>query len=224
MSHVNFLPWIGKYYQAGLGEIGHKVLILGESHYCEDLGSGRCKGCSLQNCIVLGNSRADYEEQTREYIQECLYKNTGKPNQQTVLRFEKIVLGKKPTQYEREAFWNSVVFYNYIQKALPKVKGKRTDITEVDLVGAEPAFKEILDTFMPDKVIAWGYRLFENLLPAWGGTLSTIKLPTGEETDVWTYTVKGKEIPVLRMVHPSYFPEMQNNWEKWHRICREFLK
>ena len=222
MSYVNFYPFVGNNYHKGLFETGHTVLVLGESHYCTDLGCGKCKGCSLPNCIALGHSWADYAGQTDDYINESLHNNTGKGNQQTILRFERAMFGKTPTQSEKKMFWHSVVFYNYIQKALPKIPGKRTKFTSADLVGADLAFREVLEIFMPDRVIAWGCRLFDYALPNWGGSLSTIKISSGAETDVWTYTIKNKAIPVLKTVHPSC--SQANDWKKWHQFYKVFLK
>lgn len=220
MDNVIFLPRVGKGYLEGL--TGHKVLVLGESHYCYDLGAGKCTGCSLENCIMLGWSRADYEQQTSEYIKDILYNSPGGSYQQTALSFERAVLGKEElTQVEREKFWNSVIFYNYIQKALPKKKGERTVFKSTDLIGADLAFKEVIEAYMPDRIIVWGCRLY-GILPAWNGIGSFLKLPSGAKTDIWTYSIKGKSIPAMKVYHPSY--PAGRDWQYWHKFYREFLK
>ena len=143
MNYVNFTPWVGKDYQNGFGETKLKLLVLGESHYCNALGKGICTDCCLQNCLNQGYSKADYLEQTITYIDELVHAYTGELYQQTGLCFERAVVGRELSDFEREDFWNHVVFYNYIQKDLPKRENERTPITENDLIGAEDAFREV---------------------------------------------------------------------------------
>ena len=222
MQNVNFLPWIGKNYQNGLGSTGLKVLVLGESHYCFTLGQGKCPGCTLDNCIKAGFTKEDFEQQTIEYIKDILYNNTGLPYQQTPLSFEKAMLGKQQVpQPEREEFWNSLVFYNYLQKSLPKIGSSRTSIKKEDLIGADIALEEILKTFLPDRIIVWGCRLFA-LLSKSGGVVSELVLPSGEKTEILTFDINGKSIPALKVYHPSY--PMGRRWKYWHQFYKEFLK
>lgn len=223
MNYVNFTPWVGKDYQNGFGETKLKLLVLGESHYCNALGKGICTDCCLQNCLNQGYSKADYVEQTITYIDELVHAYTGELYQQTGLCFERAVVGRELSDFEREDFWNHVVFYNYIQKDLPKRENERTPITENDLIGAEDAFREVLETYMPDRVVALGARLFDGLLPNWkGGVGSKLKLSDGNETDIWTYQVNGKSIPVMRIHHPS--TPSGKAWEYWHKFYEVFLK
>ena len=48
MEHVNFRPWIGKNYNTR-GYKGNRILVLGESHYCQDLSNGKCSQCTKDN-------------------------------------------------------------------------------------------------------------------------------------------------------------------------------
>ena len=32
-KYVKFLPWVGEYYKEGVGFLGKKILVLGDSHY-----------------------------------------------------------------------------------------------------------------------------------------------------------------------------------------------
>jgi len=221
MSNLNFLPWVGSNFAQGIGQHHLKLLVLGESHYCHDLGCGNCPSCSLQNCLKMGYSKADFQEQTIEYIQDLVYSYSGAHYQQTGICFERAVMGKTLTQPEREDFWNRVIFYNFVQKCLPKKEGERTPITQNDLVGSEEAFREVLLHYQPNRVVVWGTRLYE-LLPNWQGTASTLKISEKEQTDIWTYTVNEKTIPCMRVHHPS--TPSGKSWEKWHKFHKEFLK
>lgn len=220
-NHLNFLPWVGSNFAQGIGQHQLKLLVLGESHYCHDLGCGNCPSCSLENCHKLGYSTADFQNQTIVYIQDLVYSYSGAHYQQTGICFERAVMGKTLTQPEREDFWNRVIFYNFVQKCLPKKEGERTPITQNDLVGSEDAFREVLTTYKPDRVVVWGSRLF-NILPDWNGEYSKITIEDGAQTDIWTYTVNEKTIPCMRVHHPS--TPSGKSWEKWHKFYKEFLQ
>lgn len=221
MQNVNFLPWIGKNYQSGFGSNGLKVLVLGESHYCFTRGEGKCADCSLENCIKAGFEREDFEQQTIEYIKDILYNNKKLPYQQTPMFFERALLGKKTlTQKEREAIWDHLMFYNYIQKSLPKIDGKRTEIKPDDLIGAERAFEEIIETYAPDRIIVWGTRLF-NLLPRQGCFHTEEKLSEDKRTDVVIFDIGGRHYPAMKVAHPS--SPQGWRWKYWHQFYVEFL-
>ena len=54
-NNVIFIPWIGKQYFNG-GIFGKKILVLGDSHYCQD---NDCKTCGVlgSNPIEMGDCR-----------------------------------------------------------------------------------------------------------------------------------------------------------------------
>lgn len=221
MQHVNFLPWVGKNYAQGIGKNKQKILVLGESHYCHDLGMGRCKDCCLQNCLKLGYTKEDFQNQTNEYIGDLVFSYTGAKYQQTGVCFERAFTGKELAEQERIDFWQSVIFYNFVQKCLPKTDGERTPITQTDLIGSSEAFREVLATYKPDKIIVWGSRLF-NILPDWDGEYSKITLEDGAQTDIWTYKIDGKSIPCLKVHHPS--TPTGKDREYWHKFYSQFLQ
>ena len=220
MPHINFLPWVGKNYNLGVGSQNLKFLVLGESHYCYDLGSGKCKNCNLANCLNLGYTKDSFQNQTIEYISDLVYSYTGAEYQQTAICFERAVMGKQLNDSERKEFWNKVIFYNYFQKCLPKVGSERTPVTKNDLIGAEEGLKELLIQYKPDRVVVWGSRLY-NLLPNWNGTPSKIILDDNSETDVWTYIIEEKQIPFMKVHHPS--TPSGKSWSHWHNFYKLFL-
>ena len=220
MSHINFIPWVGENYAQGVGRNNLKLLVLGESHYCHNLGCGKCKDCNLANCLKLGYSKDDFGNQTIEYIFDLVYSYTGAEYQQTAICFERAVMGKPLADSERKEFWNKVIFYNYIQKCLPKVPSERTPVIKNDLIGAEESLKELLLEYKPDRVVVWGSRLY-NLLPAWNGTASKITISDNSQTDVWNYTIGGKQIPFMKVHHPS--TPSGKSWSHWHNFYKLFL-
>lgn len=219
MQHVNFLPWVGKNYHLGIGPQQLKVLVLGESHYCYELGNGQCPGCSVQNCIKLGFTREDFHNQTIGYIDELVNSYTGAQYQQTGICFERAVMGKVLSEAERSDFWNRLIFYNYVQKDLPKKEGERTPITKNDLIGSEEAFREVLTHYQPDRIVVWGSRVF-NLLPEWNGQYSTLAIEENQ-TDIWTYNIENKLIPCMKVHHPS--TPTGKALIHWHKFYRAFL-
>ena len=113
--------------------------------------------------------------------------------------FERALIGKELSQQEREDFWESIIFYNYLQFAQD---GPRKPINPEYWKDSELAFREIVETYMPDHIIVWGKRLYDGL-PDWEGRHSMLQISENECTDVWTYIIKGKQIPTIKVLHPS---------------------
>ena len=215
LSNINFRPWVGKRYFKG-GYKGKKILVLGESHYCkEELSEqGRC----CPSCIEE-KMHSECFSQTEDNIADYLEYYTGVGFQQTYLCFERAIEGKELTIEEREEFWQGVIFYNYIQYSLCSAR-QQLLLEDAQWKKCEVCFREILETYMPDYIIVWGDRLYESL-PNWGGKGSEIKLDDNSSTSIWTYFIKGKHMPALRVLHPS-IPKGKK-WVYWHQFYKIFL-
>lgn len=212
-KYVKFRPWVGRQYQNGGGILGKKVLVLGASHYCGDLGSKECTRCSSEKGPL---GRCWYF--TEDVINEMLYRyDTAEPWMQTFLCFERAVMGKELCQTEREEFWHSVSFYNYLQNALP---GPRSAVQTDCYALSGNALKEILETLCPDSIIVWGKDLYK-MLPDLDGHHSYFTLPEGK-VDMWTYPIGGKLIPAMVVIHPS--TAEGKKWEYWHKFHSAFLQ
>ncbi len=211
MSSINFKPWIGKNYETGLFD-GKKILVLGESHYCinERGESGRC-GQSCSKRLMDGRC----ENQTIEVIEEIKNQDW---RSRTFSNFERSVFGKIPSQEERELLWDSVIFYNYLQYAQSGPTRPLEQTTDA-YKESELAFKELLETYMPDYIIAWGMRLYD-IAPNWGGESSLIDMQDNGCANVWTYSINGKKIPTLFIYHPAYGGF---SWSAWHPFIKKFL-
>ena len=213
MSNINFRPWVGEQYLSE-GFKGKRILVLGESHYCDELSEG-------SRCYPLckkANMRKDCFSQTEDRTRENLYEYMGYRYQQTSLCFERAVAGKELSMDEREEFWQGIIFYNYIQHAM---SGPRVAPQPEHWVKSELAFKEILEQYLPDYIIVWGVRLY-NSLPAWDGVESKLYVNENDSTDIWTYTIKGKPIPAMKVHHPS--APTGKNWSYWHEFYKKFLQ
>ncbi len=205
MKNVNFSPWVGKDYFTK-GYKGKRVLVLGESHYCnEQLEGGKCYPICAKEKM-----REDCFSQTEDVISDFVFYYSGSRYEQTFLCFERAVLGKELTQKEREDFWQSIVFYNYLQFCQ---EGPRKPVKQEYWNNSELAFKEILEEYLPDYIIVWGNRLYDGL-PDWNGEHAVLTVSENDSTDIWIYTIKGKRIPAMRVVHPS--TPIGKNWGYWH--------
>lgn len=214
MNNINFRPWVGdKYFSEGFK--GKRILVLGLGHYCPDELS--TKGRCFPTCLKE-NMREECFTQTEDVVEHFRDDYNGEKYLQTYLCFERAIYGRALTQEEREEFWNGIIFYNYLQYSAGS--GSRVPIsTEYWDKSADP-FKEVLETYMPDRIIAWGIgELYANL-PDWGGKASIIEID-GTALDVWIYTIKDKEIPVMVVYHPS--TPVGKNWSRWHPFYKKFL-
>lgn len=212
-SKINFNPWVGKNYEQGIN--GKKVLVLGESHYCAPVESRRCTGhiCNQENAKKC----SDF---TIETMNEFVYSYWGGKYQQTFLTFERQVTNKELSQEEREEFWNSLMFYNYLQYALEGPRQEPSPTQWKMWAQSEEAFEELLQKYLPDKIIVWGKRLFE-ALPEWDSSLETLVTEDGQQAPVRDYHFQGKAISALQVYHPA----MPNGKARgWHEFYKLFLK
>ena len=97
MAKISFLPWIGKhYYKTGFA--GKRILVLGESHYCQNVSDA---SEDITRLVIM-----DLFDPTSEHE---AYKNT-------YTKFAQALLGRGELSFaDKELFWNSVAFYNYVR-------------------------------------------------------------------------------------------------------------
>ena len=195
MKKTNYKPWVGKNYSTGFR--GKKTLVLGESHY--------------------DNSGTIDADLTQWVIHDIAYEPGGQAYQATFTCFERAMVGRQMTQKEREEFWESVIFYNYLQ--FPTA-GPRSIPNPEQWSASEDAFVELLETYMPDLIIVWGVRLYD-ALPGLGGRGEVMDLENGDTADYWIYPIKGKEIPALKIHHPS--APSGRNWGYWNMVINKFI-
>lgn len=195
-SHIHFLPWVGKRYYEGIG--GKKILVLGESHYC-------------------AKPEDDTPFVTRKVIENLLdpaaehesYKNT-------YTKFERALAGKVLDWQGKVDLWNSVIFYNFVQRPMT---GPRISPEPGDFKDSYAAFFEVLEEYRPDCIIVWGKRLYNNL-PQEGHQGPDLQLPDGTFQETWIYTLSGgKRVHVMPVLHPS----SGFSWDFWHEAIRRCL-
>ncbi|WP_196768932.1 hypothetical protein [Xanthomonas arboricola] len=136
-----FHPWIGPNYQV-LGFSGHRILILGESHY----GMPEDESPSFTVECIEGMAKAKHGH--------SFFTKTAKI-------FLERESGVPLTQSERSNFWDRVAFFNYIQ-CFPS-KTARTRPTPAMWKFASTVFPLVIQELQPTFVLVLGNALKQNL-------------------------------------------------------------
>lgn len=193
MEKVNYLPWVGENYMAE-GFAGRRVLALGESHYCAK-ASDSAPGITRDVILGLLDEDAEFEQYMNTYT-----------------KFAKAMLGADTLTFEdKRRFWNSIAFYNYVQKPMPAA---RIAPSKEDFSASAESFFDVLEELRPEVVIVWGSRLYNNL-PRGGMQGDDLRAPDGRWVETWRYFLQdGSAVHVLPIMHPSaaFSPEY------WHEV------
>ena len=134
---TKFLPFIGRKYNNSI--YGVRVMILGLSHY------------------------GDYEDQYPEFTRDVINENAYSAGNRfftlltNLLRLSKIA----PSDDERKAAWEHVVFYNYIQDIVGAT-GRISPTTEMWNAAKRP-FLNVVQELKPQLIIVLGTQLWDQL-------------------------------------------------------------
>ena len=203
-----FQPFVGKDYASG-GIFGKRIMILGESHYCEE-GCADCgnSGAHRECCAFTNGVVGDYldEQKPRERWMS------------TFLKFERSLVGHETDWSERHRIWQSMMFYNYLQTAMG---GPRQAGSDAEYRLSEEPFFNVLDQLRPQYIIAWGNRL-------WGQMPAGQRWQDGDDITIDNYTVYtgsyaltgGGRAKAMAVNHPS----VGYSWDYWHRVIATFLQ
>lgn len=212
MTKIFFKPYVPDGYKKGID--GKKLLVLGESHYCE-----RCNGTDCAEC----SDKDSCDNFTTDVVQKYLGYYVDKKNEyeswmSTFIKFEKAMTVGEPSNENN--VWTQFAFYNYFQRAM---NGPRqSSYNEEDYRIAVSAFEEVLEDLRPDKVIGWGKKIREILT-------STMIKEQGENIswkdedpeNTWIYTLKdGHKVHFLFMPHPAG----GFSYDEWHPYLMKFMR
>lgn len=194
MKNVFFKPWVGKNYLS-TGIDGKKLLVLGESHYCGE------------NCPTCGKLEID-DKNCREFTTNVVngYLKYKKGDSEfegwmnTFTKFGNVFYNKHLGLEEVQAFWNSIVFYNFVQSS---TNGPRESPTAEEFTKSASAFFEVLKSYKPDLIIVWGERLWKQLPDTgeWGKEETIFNKEN--KRPFYYYTSDQKKIPTFSVFHPS---------------------
>ena len=198
MKLVRFQPWVGKNCHVGFN--GLRTLVLGESHYH-----------SLNNPEIN-----DSPNETIECIQEQV---EGGWTKAFWTKIAIALTGRTPTTTDKEQFWDSVAFYNYVQESAgfgPRVRPspKSWEMSKVP-------FEEVLEQLKPDFIVALGYRLWD-MLPDLNGREGP-KIESTPQPRTWIYPHSGGCALLFNVKHPSsgFSPP---EWHKHILVAQEKAK
>jgi len=195
MENVFFKPWVGeKYFEQGCS--GKKILVLGESHYCGEYNNcGKCGNLNIEDdkCRSFTTNRAvklflNYKQGEEEF--------EGWMN--TYTKFTNVFHGEQVDIDTLLQFWNSIIFYNYVQYSTP---GPRIRPKENEFSNSEIAFFEILKTYKPDVIFVWGFELWKRLPDC--GTYADIEVLDDPHGECYFYEVDKKKMLAYAVYHPS---------------------
>ena len=189
---IFFHPWVGPNYFSG-GIFGRRIMALGESHHCED---GICENCNFTSVVI------DW------YLDQKYEREGWMP---TFLKFERSLVNHSTTPSESKEIWNSILFYNYLQVAVPNA---RQAGTPEQYRASENAFFSVIDEYEPELIIVWGVRLW-NQLPNKRWEDGPKILRDGYEVKNGYYQLaNGGKSRVVCVYHPS----SGYSWDYWYRV------
>lgn len=182
-----FDPWVGTAYGGGIFD--RKVMIVGASHYC---GAG-CRDCGDPN--VHSDCRGFTRRVVRDYLDDAYSGDSDW--KRTFSAFVNSVFGREASANERESFFDSIVFTNYLQRA----EGRDADEKHDEWFNGGQhlrAFLSLVDEYRPDVVVVWGSRVW-NAIP-WD-------LGDGEADrvtdDIYRFRRGGRGFLLVKLHHPS---------------------
>lgn len=203
-DRVKMLPLVGENYDA----MEKKIMIMGESMYNGGIVQRTSKNQIVRRIKLLDKYPHKYYtlilkifnmiDRTKKYDSSFV------PN--------------------KEDFWNSIAYYEYIQRVL---KSKEDRPSDSDWENAKEAFIEVCSKLKPDIIVCIGYGTFDHLPKEYGEECKSIKLKKyDEQMDVWKYDkkIKSKTIKdpvyVCRVKHVSA-PGFAS--EEWFDLFTKFL-
>ena len=206
-SNIFFQPFVGKDYANG-GIFGKRIMILGESHYCD----GGC--CDCGNCRLCRQCAKFTQNVLRDFLDERKERQNW---MRTFVKFERSLVGKMTDWALKRKIWDSVMFYNYLQVAMG---GPREAGTAEQYQQAGKEFFEVIEKYQPEYIIVWGKRLWNNL--------PNVRWHDGDDIVVDGYPVatgayllsNGKQVKVMAVNHPS----VGYSWDYWYRVIQRFLE
>lgn len=208
-SKVHFCPWVGTDYKTG-GVFNKRIMVLGESHYCDDCDDNEDYTKSSDFTSGIVNEYLDYRNGIAQY-QKWM---------PTYERFERSLVGHETTGEESRAVWQSVLFYNYIQVFMTASNQRPTS---EQYQSAQIPFFEVLNRYEPDYLIAWGKSDLFNHAPGTNWQIGKDLSFADESGKSGAYKLdNGKLVKTLFVKHPAarFTPY---SWEKWYEIIKQFF-
>lgn len=173
---VTFQPWVGKVY-----EPTRCLLIVGMSHY--SWGDADIPPWFVTNEVVSRRLK-------------------GEANLRFFTNIEATCKGRKLTIHERQEFWQSVAFYNYIQEFVGNAPRKK-HICEL-WKRAEKPFLAVLRRLNPKLVLVVGRKNWNNISMKGRAGPALENAPERHYGDTWRYPItNGRTALAFHVKHTS---------------------
>lgn len=192
---VKIYPWVGENYRSGGGVFRQRTLILGGSHYCEGHES-----------FDPEEVRPEWQSFTNDVVYSYLDPNVRGRWKGTFTAFINSIFGDSSDDDQRRAFFDSVIFYNYLQEIAGATPAEVGDYSYT-APRHFSAFSEIVEKFRPEVMISWGGKVWEALPNDWG--YGPVDIQDGVTVDnqtsqkVYQYPYGNSFIRLVGVRHPS---------------------
>lgn len=194
-------PWIGRHFGRSRLFNGARVLILGHSHYewCEACKPGRPPEEQKRlTCYCVAERAIAHENAYDRHW----------PN------IENSFIGKAANGEERQRFWNSVAYANYVLRILREPKANPT----ADMWNeAEKAFFPLLDHVAPDRLFVLGEAVWSHL-PKEDRALGPV-CKNDRQIERCLYLRGNRKVIAYRLRHPR-----AGLGDPWHSAIEAVLR
>jgi len=187
MKQMAFYPWVGsKYLFTGLN--GKKILVLGESFYCDECDKDDC-GAVESQCsgmfITVFQNRA----------------NGIKNDKHATYTKISSLLSRSTNISDEKEIWRGISYYNYIQRTVGGTS--RISPGDSEWIKYLGEFNEILSILNPNIVIVLGERLWDNLPIKCGEELTNKKIYKSDTDKIETWCYDKYNCRMFSIRHPS---------------------
>jgi len=203
-SNLRFQPWCGRYYGTSQSIFSRPTFILGGSTYSPGAET------TIEEDSAVTSDLLDY-----------YFDGKGGQWKATYTRFINAVYGADTDIKKREAYFDSIIFNNYLQEY---AGARPSDATKFNY-GAERhfrAFLEVVDLHKPEVIISWGDLVWNALPNDWGFGPARKEQPLDINGKLFhccmTYPYAGKEILLVGVSHPSSGFSREYNHEIFRRL------
>ena len=161
-TRIFFDPWVGPDYGKPRSSTTKKLLVLGDSHYGDEDECPDCKVCGDRD-----EAQDRCTEFTTQVIKDYLNPERSARWKKTISTIVNSVYRQQTTLSIREAFCNSIAFYNFLQ-VVAGVAPRQTGDQNYKAPRHLEAFYEVLKQVSPEVVISWGDAVWDALPDDWG--------------------------------------------------------
>lgn len=226
LEHAFFHPFVGKKYKDGTGVNGKRVLVIGDSFYCNG-----------EECEFYEKCTDTQNKSSKEYDTSCpeRIKHRNENGIVTPLHDEPEVAITEYDSYAYQNFksflklfvngdenaWDYVAFTNYIQFFLP---GYRTNGAFIDKKNYR-AFEEVVSCLKPDVVVTWGNAVADSIRNTYEHEVKSIQTELKNSQYYLAHlTINEHKFTMVYLYHPSsriWASDIYNSYKYFKKALEE---